>query len=103
MGADTTKMSLEEQISTDDRQEGDVVQLQRQHFNLWATLGINYSSIGTPLSIGTYLAFNIGVGGSPVYIYGYIVGAIFQLLVCASLAELAAAFPHSTGNGLLQC
>jgi choline transport protein len=76
----------------------EIVELKSEHFNLWSTLGINYSTIGTPLSIGCYLAFNIGIGGSPVYIYGYIVSSLFQVVVCVSLAELAAAFPHSTGR-----
>jgi hypothetical protein len=77
-----------------DTQTGDAM---RQHFNLWATLGMNYSITGTPIAMGTVLAFVVGVGGSPVYVFGYVVAAIFQLLVCLSLAELAAAFPHSTG------
>ena len=71
---------------------------RRQHFSLWSTVGINYTSINTPLSIGTYMAFSIGVGGSPVYIFGYILAVSFQFLLCVSLAELAAAFPHSTGT-----
>ncbi|OAQ59108.1 amino acid transporter [Pochonia chlamydosporia 170] len=71
---------------------------RRHHFNVWSTIGVNYSLIGTPLSIGTYLAFNIGVGGSPVYIFGYLLAAIFQMLICISLAEMAAAYPHSSGQ-----
>jgi choline transport protein len=76
----------------------DLATSRQNHFNLWSCLGINYSTIATPLSIGTYLAFNIGVGGSPVYIFGYLVATIFQIIVCISLAEMAAAFPHSTGE-----
>lgn len=73
----------------------------RQHFNLWATLGMNYSITGTPIAMGTFLAFVVGVGGSPVFVFAYIVAAIFQLVVCTSLAELVAAFPHSTGASTL--
>lgn len=76
---------------------GEVEELRSRHFNLWSTLGINFSTIGTPLSIGTYLAFTIGVGGSPAYIYGYITTCLFQIMVCICLAELAATFPHSSG------
>lgn len=76
----------------------DLATARQNHFNLWSCLGINYSIIATPLSIGTYLAFNIGVGGSPVYIFGYLVATTFQIIVCISLAEMAAAFPHSTGE-----
>lgn len=68
------------------------------HFNLWSTLGINYSITTTPLAMGAYLAFVIGVGGSPAYIFGFIVAFVFQLTICLSLAELASAFPHSTGE-----
>ncbi|KAI5461029.1 putative choline and nitrogen mustard permease [Mariannaea sp. PMI_226] len=71
---------------------------RQNNFNLWSTIGINYSTIGTPLSVGTYLAFNIGVGGSPVYIFGYILATVFQMFICVSLAEMAGAYPHSTGQ-----
>ncbi|KAJ6086807.1 hypothetical protein N7467_005721 [Penicillium canescens] len=66
-------------------------------FHFWSTLGISFSITSVPLSIGTYLSVNIGVGGSPVYFFGYIVAALFNLCICASLAELAAVFPHSSG------
>src|ERR1700744_888096 len=82
---------VEESVGSDAAEE------RKNHFNLWAALGINYSTIATPLAIGTYLAFNIGVGGSPVFIFGYLVATTFQIIVCISLAEMAAAFPHSTG------
>ncbi|KAI1341303.1 putative choline and nitrogen mustard permease [Xylariaceae sp. FL0016] len=78
-----------DQSSTDDKQ---------MHFSLWSTIGISYSTMATPLSIGTYMAFSIGVGGSPVFIFGYIVSILFQFLVCLSLAEMARLFPHSTGQ-----
>jgi hypothetical protein len=71
---------------------------RHHHFNLWSTIGINYSSIGTPLSIGTYLAFIVGVGGSPVFVFGYSVAVTFQIIICFSLAEIAGAHPHSTGK-----
>ncbi|KAH8587124.1 putative choline and nitrogen mustard permease [Bisporella sp. PMI_857] len=70
----------------------------KTHFNLWSTLGMSYTVVGTPLTIGTYLAFGIGVGGSPVFFYGYIVATLFQIIICISLAEMAAVFPHSSGQ-----
>lgn len=80
------------------RQDQDQKNEQKHHFQLWPTIGVNYSLIGTPLSIGTYLSFNIGVGGGPVYVFGYIFAIFFQYAICASLAEVAACFPHSSGS-----
>ncbi|KAJ6001079.1 hypothetical protein N7481_001488 [Penicillium waksmanii] len=67
-------------------------------FRLWSALGISFSVTSVPLAIGTYLSVSVGVGGSPVYFFGYIVSVIFNLCICASLAELAAVFPHSSGQ-----
>ncbi|KAJ5748225.1 uncharacterized protein N7511_009921 [Penicillium nucicola] len=67
-------------------------------FHLWSALGISFSVTSVPLAIGTYLSVSVGVGGSPVYFFGYIVSVIFNLCICASLAELAAVFPHSSGQ-----
>jgi len=78
--------------------ENGMEQNRSHHFNLWSTIGINYSSIAPPLSVGTYLAFNIGVGGGPVYIWGYLLASFFQFFVCLSLAEMASSYPHSTGR-----
>ncbi|KIW36491.1 uncharacterized protein PV06_11258 [Exophiala oligosperma] len=67
-------------------------------FKLWSTLGIAYSITSTPLAIGTYLAVSIGVGGSPVSIFGYIMVVILDMCICVSLAEMAAIMPHSAGQ-----
>ncbi|KIM92611.1 hypothetical protein OIDMADRAFT_36482 [Oidiodendron maius Zn] len=69
-----------------------------QRFNLLSTLGISFSITATPLGIGTYLSVVIGVGGSPVYFYGYLVAVGLNLLVCISLAEIAAVHPHASGQ-----
>lgn len=66
-------------------------------FKLWSTLGIAYSITSTPLSIGTYLSVAIGVGGSPVFFYGYILTVLMNMTICVSLAEMAAILPHSGG------
>lgn len=69
-----------------------------KRFNLYSVLGISFSITATPLGIGSYLAVVIGVGGSPVYLYGYIVAVALNLLVCLSLAEIAAVHPHASGK-----
>ncbi|KAK4891053.1 hypothetical protein LTR27_010260 [Elasticomyces elasticus] len=68
------------------------------HFNVLGAIAMNYSLISTPMTIGTYLTFMKGVGGSPVFVFGYILCAVFQCLVCANLAELASAVPHPMGQ-----
>lgn len=68
-----------------------------QRFSLFSTLGISYSITATPLSIGTYLSVVVGVGGSPVYFFGYIFAVLMNLTVCFSLAEIASIYPHSSG------
>lgn len=70
----------------------------KERFSLLSTLGVNTSVTATPLAMGTYLSVIIGVGGSPVIIYGYIVAVTLNLLVCASLSEIASEYPHSSGK-----
>lgn len=67
-------------------------------FSLWSTLGIAFSITSTPLAIGTYLSVAIGVGGSPVSWFGYIMTILFNMCVCLSLAEMASIMPHSSGR-----
>ncbi|KAK5064839.1 hypothetical protein LTR84_000673 [Exophiala bonariae] len=79
--------------------EGQVLETAlHQDFSLWSTLGIGFSYIATPLSIGTFLAFSLSAGGSPYFFYGYIVCFFFQTLVVLSLAEIAAFLPHTSGQ-----
>lgn len=68
------------------------------HFSLWSTLGISFSVTATPIAIGTYLALSIGVGGGPVYFFAYILTSFMNMIICLSMAELASAFPHSSGQ-----
>lgn len=70
----------------------------KQDFNLWSTLGIGFSYVATPLSIGTYLAFSLSAGGSPFFFYTYLVCFFFNFLVALSLAEIAAILPHTSGK-----
>jgi amino acid permease len=76
------------------------VQVEKS-FNLWSTLGISFSITSTPIAIGTYLSVSIGVGGSPVFFFGYILAVCMNLCICASLAEMAAVYPHSSGKPFL--
>ncbi|KAF2027270.1 putative choline and nitrogen mustard permease [Setomelanomma holmii] len=73
-------------------------QAPKESFNIWSSLGFQYSLTATPLAIGTYLASVIGVGGSPVFIYGYLLAVLCNLCVCVSLAEVAAVYPHTSGQ-----
>lgn len=67
-------------------------------FNLWSTLGIQYSTTSTPVAIGTYLSVSVGVGGSPVFFWGYIIGIFMSSFICMSLAEMASSHPHASGK-----
>ncbi|KAF2815115.1 putative choline and nitrogen mustard permease [Mytilinidion resinicola] len=69
-----------------------------ESFSLWSSLGLQYSLTSTPLAVGSYLASVIGVGGSPTFIFGYIFAVGCNLCVCLSLAEIAAVYPHSSGQ-----
>jgi hypothetical protein len=66
-------------------------------FRLWSTLGMQFSVSSTPLSIGTYLSFVIGIGGSPVFFFGYLLSCVMGMCICLSLAEIAAVYPHASG------
>lgn len=70
----------------------------RTRFSIWSTIGVNFSLLATPMSVITYISLITGVGGSPFFIYCYITAAIGQLLVCTSMAEVAACFPHVSGK-----
>jgi hypothetical protein len=72
--------------------------LLNQSFNIWSALGLQYSLTSTPLAIGSYLTSVIGVGGSPVFIFGYLFAIACNMCVCVSLAEIAAVYPHTSGT-----
>jgi hypothetical protein len=72
--------------------------LNKNRFSLWSTLGMQLSVTCTPLAIGSYLSLIIGVGGGPVLFFGYILGAGLNVLVCLTLAEIASAYPHPSGE-----
>ncbi|TVY44464.1 Choline transport protein [Lachnellula occidentalis] len=70
----------------------------KESFSIWSALGFQYSLTSTPLAIGAYLASVIGVGGSPVFIYGFLLAVGCNIVVCLSLAEIAAVYPHPSGQ-----
>jgi hypothetical protein len=67
-------------------------------FRLWSSLGMQFSVSSTPLAIGTYLSFVIGIGGSPVFFFGYLLASVMGFCICLSLAEIAAVLPHASGE-----
>ena len=75
----------------------------KQDFNLWSTLGVAFSFIATPLSIGSYLAFSLGAGGSPYFFYGYLVAFTMHTLIATSLCEMAGFLPHTSGKEVRPC
>ncbi|KAH7034674.1 amino acid/polyamine transporter I [Microdochium trichocladiopsis] len=70
----------------------------RPRFSVLAAIGIQYSISATPLAIGGYLTFILGVGGSPFFFYCFLVAVTGQMLVCLSLAEIASVYPHASGQ-----
>jgi hypothetical protein len=87
--------------TVETRREGQIyemTQLDRNRFNLWSTIGIQFSVTAAPLGIAGYTTLITGVGGSPFYFWGFLVAVIGQLLVAVSLAELSSAYPHTSGE-----
>ncbi|KAH7177102.1 putative amino acid transporter [Dactylonectria macrodidyma] len=72
--------------------------LDRNRFSVLGAVGIQWSATAAPLSICASLQLVIGGGGSPFYFWAFVVAASFQLMTALSLAELASAFPHTTGQ-----
>lgn len=70
----------------------------RVHFSLLSAIGVQYSVTGARIAIGTYLSLTIGLGGSPAYIWGFVMMGFFQLMTCLAMAELSSAIPHSSGK-----
>ncbi|KAH7115455.1 putative amino acid transporter [Dactylonectria estremocensis] len=65
--------------------------------NSWLTG--NASHVSEPIHLdGNRFSLVISAGGSPFYFWAFIVAATFQLMVALSLAELASAYPHTSGQ-----
>lgn len=101
MDADLDKQDIATfvEYSAPPSTEGPVVgEVQpKVHFNLFHSLAMNFSITCTPLAIGAYLSLIIGLGGSPFYIWGFLFGSVFQLILGLAVAEIASAIPHSSG------
>ncbi|CDK24048.1 unnamed protein product [Kuraishia capsulata CBS 1993] len=67
-----------------------------KNFDIWGVVGIVYGSIGTPLTLGTYLSTVIGVGGAPFFFYAYLFAGVFCLITAYSMSEMASVHPHSS-------
>lgn len=99
LSRDKSAIESRTQANTDSSVDvGFVVELHQRRFNLWSTLGLAFSVSCTPLSIGSYLSVSVGVGGSPVFFFGYIFSALMNICVCLSLAEISAVYPHALGK-----
>jgi len=84
-------------IDTEASHDVGVVQ-PKKHFTRLQALGLQFSVNGAPITVGLYLSLAIGVGGAAGYFWDFIVVAVFQLLACLAIAELASAIPHSSGK-----
>lgn len=83
-------------------QVSEPVHLDRTRFSVLGAVGIHWSSTAAPLSICSSLQLVIGVGGSPFYFWAFCAAAFFQFTVALSLAELASAYPHTSGKGFVK-
>ncbi|KAE8326050.1 amino acid permease-domain-containing protein [Aspergillus sergii] len=65
------------------------------HF--WGALGMNFTITAAPISIGSFLALTIGLGGPPFFFYGFLFTGLGQLVLCLAAAEIASSMPHPLG------
>ncbi|KAL4971422.1 amino acid/polyamine transporter I [Aspergillus desertorum] len=72
--------------------------LDRSRFSIWSTVGIQFSVTAAPLAIPSYTVMIAGAGGSPFFFWAYLTAALGQMLVAISLAELASAYPDTSGQ-----
>lgn len=73
-------------------------QVLRRNFNFITMLGFASTCIASWEGILTYLGFALIDGGTPLLFWGFIVCAIGQTLVYASLAEMASMSPTAGGQ-----
>ncbi|GMG23015.1 unnamed protein product [Aspergillus oryzae var. brunneus] len=66
----------------------------------WGALGMNFTITAAPISIGSFLALAIGLGGSPFFFYGFLFTGLGQLILCLAAAEIASSRPHPKYNRL---
>lgn len=91
-----SKSEYEVLVAADD---APIVEQQlEKRFSLWSTVALQVSLICLPLALGTFLSTVVGVGGSPGLLYGFLLAVTCDLIICYSMAELAAAYPHSSAQ-----
>lgn len=97
-----SKAALETTLSHDSglaKQNGfEETELKRDRFNAWSVIGIQFSITAAPLAVLSYVGLVTGVGGTSYFFWCYVVSIVGQLLVAASLAEIAAILPHASGT-----
>ncbi|CCE85507.1 Piso0_005106 [Millerozyma farinosa CBS 7064] len=89
--------ALIEVNSSSSLKDDNEVHLEK-NFNLLNTCAMQYSLICSPIAVGTFLNVVIGIGGSPGFLYGYLLAVSLDLVVCYCLAELASAYPSSSAQ-----
>jgi hypothetical protein len=96
----TNSLSHERDSHAGDKLDVEICEFAelKPRFSVIAAVGIQYSISATPLAVGAYLTFILGLGGSPYFFFGFIVAAVGQILLCVSLAEIAAVYPHASGK-----
>ncbi|KAF4951023.1 hypothetical protein FGADI_7760 [Fusarium gaditjirri] len=94
------RFSHQRDSNVGDKLEAEICEVAelKPRFSVIAAIGIQYSISATPLAVGAYLTFILGLGGSPYFFFGFIVAAVGQILLCVSLAEIAAVYPHASGQ-----
>ncbi|KAK6823054.1 hypothetical protein RU639_006103 [Aspergillus parasiticus] len=59
---------------------------------------MNFTITAAPISIGSFLALTIGLGGPPFFFYGFLFIGLGQLVLCLAAAEIASSMPHPLGQ-----
>ncbi|KAI1390870.1 amino acid/polyamine transporter I [Hypoxylon trugodes] len=83
------------------KQEGHIIEasnLDKNRFSIWSTIGIQFAVAAAPVAVTGYSSLIPGAGGSTYFFWGYIVAIAGQLIIALSLAELASALPHASGQ-----
>lgn len=92
---------LECTLTSSSQQKAEIfeeVELDQDRFSVWSVIGLQFSCSAAPLAICSFTYLVAGVGGSSYFFWCYLVAALGQLLVAASLAEIAAIHPHASGK-----
>jgi hypothetical protein len=88
------------EASTDQRsiRSGDVALEKR--ISIASALGVAYSATCAPIAILIFLSLTIGIGGSPVFIYAYIIYCDEHVCLHQSCRDVVGQAPCSRTNFL---